>query len=337
MSEAKNLNDFAIVIGINDYESPEHVLTSPEQDAKRVTNWLIDKEGGGLEPAHCLTLPGEDCGPITRQLIEDQLIKARQFSKRQKHEGKAARRLYFYFSGHGLATEADAVLMCHGLWTADRPNANINSQDLEKHYLNSCTLFDEVVIWLDCCRNRSIITKPGSLDVGCAPRPDAANQKTMLAFATLDGSYAFEGLTAEDDNSVFTEALLQGLKQSDDGQGQVSWRSLKNYLEEYVPSIAAEQNKAQSPQVDFIRLLGSEDPVFCLTAIDTVTIEFDTHSGLLTILDQKFAEVVKDHDLASGSLAHPLPVGRYLATTGTARKPFEVNGVDEVITVNFNG
>lgn len=336
MSQAVHPNDYAIVVGINQYEDPSRNLTSPVQDAERMVQWLLDETGGGLDAENCCTLLGASETKVTRELIEDELIKARRFSKSRREAGETARRLYFYFSGHGLAKQADAVLMCHARWSADRPNANINSEALEKNYLNSCTWFDEVVVWLDCCRNRSIITKPGSLEVDCAPRQDAGLQKTMMAFATLDGSYAFEGLTPSDENSVFTEALLQGLRHADNGQGQVTWRSLKAYLEEYVPDIAARQEKPQKPQVDFLRLPADQDPVFGVAKVSSVVIAFDLSVGRVSIFNQSLERIVQAHDLSTGPLEYALPIGRYLAVTDHYQKPFSVSGEQQQIMVSFN-
>lgn len=336
MSQAVHPNDYAIVVGINQYADPNRNLTSPVQDAQRIQSWLLDETGGGLDDENCCTLFGDDQITVTRELIEDELIKARRFSKQRRDAGEVPRRLYFYFSGHGLAKEADAVLMCHARWSADRPNANINSAALEKNYLNCCTWFDEVVVWLDCCRNRSIITKPGGLEVDCAPRPDAALQKTMMAFATLDGSYAFEGLTPADENSVFTEALLQGLRQADNGHGQVTWRSLKAYLEEYVPDIALRQEKAQKPQVDFLRLSTDDDPVFGAAALKTITLEFNKSSGSVTIFNQSLERIIQDHDLSAGPVEFAFPVGRYLAVYGAQQVAFSVAGEQQSVKVEFS-
>lgn len=338
MTNYVNPDDFAIVIGINCYEDPERNLTSPVHDANRLKDWLVDPTGGGLDPKNCKVLLGENTTEINRKVIEDELIAARHFSKKRIENGGAARRLYFYFSGHGLAKQVDEVLMCHSLWSGDRPNANINSSSLEKGYLNNCTWFEEVVVWLDCCRNRSIITKPSTLEVGCAPRDDGGSQKTMLAYATLDGSYAYEGLTENDDgNSVFTEALLTGLRIATNGSGIVSWRSLKRYLEEFVPEIAKAQQKAQTPQVDFLRLPSEQDPGFNTAKLPTVTLTFDIDSGIVFILDREFSEIVPGHDLAQGPINHPFPPGRYLAINNNRRQPFSISGTEQSLKVNFNG
>lgn len=339
MSVAPNPRDFAIVIGINDYADADYCLSSPVDDAKSIRQWLIDHAGGGLDEANCISLYGYD-GPggehVTQLLIEDKLIEAKRFSRSLKDRDEQPRRLYYYFSGHGLSKRADEVLMCHALWDSDRPHANLNSDALDREYLNPCTWFDEIVIWMDCCRNKSITTRPGAFQVGCTlPRDDAHTQKAMLAFATLDGSYAYEALTEEDNNSIFTEALLSGLRYAGNSDNQVSWRSLAAYLEEYVPVIARAKGKVQRPQVYFPRLQQQQDPVFCPALTPTVTLSFNRSMGNVEIMDARFNSVVS-HNLADGDLEHAFPAGKYLALgKDNGRVQFDVTGTEEVIHVGF--
>lgn len=339
MSSA-NPNDFAIVIGINDYGDPKRNLNSPVTDAKKISEWLCDPNGGGVDPSHCKLLLGDGSKEVAKDLIEDELIAAKKFSLNCKKEGRSARRLYFYFSGHGLSRQTDEVLMCHSLWNADRPNANINSSELEKSFFNSCTLFDEVVIWLDCCRNRNLIIKPGSLEVGCASaRSDGALQKTMIAFATLDGSFAYDGINGGEENSVFTETLLVGLKLAGNGSGLVSWRSLSEYLYKNVSVVAENRRRKQLPQIDLLRLPEGQDLYFgpSSTNIPDVTIDFDLVSGDVNIFDQKFNIVVNKFDLSTGPLIRKFSIGPYLAITNNQNKSFIITGVEQRLKVNFNG
>lgn len=335
-----NPYDFGIVIGINDYPDSRYNLKSPRSDAEAVYQWLVCEKGGGLDPLNCITLFERDNNTEVRaglEEIESSLLAARDFAKKLKAVGQSARRLYFYFSGHGLSIQAEEVLMCHALWSMqDRPNANVSSDQLDRNFINPCTEFNEVVVWLDCCRNRQVTTKPGGISLGCGSGRSTANsQRAMIAFATLDGSYAWEALNENDENSVFTQALLAGLKYARNDNKQVTWRSLQNYLEEYVPLIASERSKSQTPQIKFPRLLGKEDPVFCEGDIPVVALSFNKNSGSVDILDKEFA-VVASHELSKGVLVQSLPAGRYLAVRNPfGRCDFTVTGVDEERYVEF--
>lgn len=129
---------------------------------------------------------------------------------------------------------------------------------------------------------------------------------------------------------------MQGLRQADNGQGQVTWRSLKAYLEEYVPDIALRQEKAQKPQVDFLRLASTEDPVFAGALLKTVTLAFNRDVGTVTVFDQNLERIIDGYDLSAGPLASALPIGRYLAVYGTQQVPFSVAGEQTSIKVAFH-
>lgn len=335
-----NPYDYGIVIGINDYPDSRYNLKSPCSDAKAVYQWLVSEKGGGLDPLNCRALfENENNTGVRASLveIENSLLAARDFAKKLKAAGQSARRLYFYFSGHGVSIQADEVLMCHALWSMkDRPNANLSSDQLDRNFINPCTAFNEVVVWLDCCRNRQVTTKPGGLSLGCGSgRANASSQRAMIAFATLDGSYAWEALNENDENSIFTEVLLAGLKYARNDNKKITWRSLQNYLEEYVPLIASERSKSQTPQIKFPRLLGKEDPAFCVGGVPVITLTFNRDNGSVDILDKDF-EVVASHELSKGALSRPLPVGRYLAVCNPyGRSEFSVTGVDAERHVEF--
>lgn len=335
---ALNPQDFAIVIGINEYADAHKNLSSPVEDARAVMAWLTDPNGGGLDPAHCRALygySGPDGQKATQQAIEDLLLEAKKFSKSLKNNVLKARRLYFYFSGHGLSGGTD-VLMCHALWGNDRPNANLNTDSIDKDYINPCTYFDETVFWLDCCRSLALSAKPGSLQVGCGlPRDGANQQKTMMAFATLDNTDAYEALNDQENYSVFTQALLTGLSHATGEGGKVTWRSLAKYLEEYVPTIAANNQRSQTPVIMFPRLQQTVDPVFCEgnPTIETI-LRFNRDSGLVKILNSNF-DSVGSYELSAGSLNIELELGKYMAMLGEEQAVFEVDGLREDIHVGF--
>ena len=93
-------NDYALLIGINDYpqwNAGQKSLKGPIRDATEFRNWLIDPEGGGLLPGnvHLLTSQAQPLGPL--QIDIDKAF----WQIRQNSEGKERRRFYFYFSGHG--------------------------------------------------------------------------------------------------------------------------------------------------------------------------------------------------------------------------------------------
>jgi len=332
-----NPHDFAVIIGINDYHYPNKSLTSPVDDARAISEWLQDHEGGGLHKDNCKVVLGTEDDTADQVVIENQLIEAKKFAKLLNDKNKKARRLYFYFSGHGVSKDTE-VLMCHALWSVDRPNATLNADELEKKYINPCTLFDEVVIWLDCCRSRSLITHSGSFQIGCSSPCSSANtQKTMFAYATLDHTEAYEALNESSDYSIFTQALLTGLKYGmNNGSANISWRSLKKYLEEYVPQIAAQNGTSQTPQITFPRLTTKDDPIFCKALVPTVRIIFNVKVGTVDILEGINLTSVLTHDLLDGVLEAELPYGKYIAFHGNKKQVIDISGEQGEINVQFD-
>ncbi len=333
-----NPYDFAIVIGINDYADSNKNLTSPVQDAKAVVDWLIDPNGGGLASANCKALysyDGADGNVATQESIENLLIKARQFSRDLEVGNEKARRLYYYFSGHGISGGSH-VLMCHAQWGEHRPNANLNADHIDNNYINPCTHFSESVFWLDCCRSLSLTTQQGALQIGCGfPRSDAGSQQTMMAFATKDNNEAYEALNDQSNNSVFTQALLTGLRQAKNNNGSVTWRSLAKYLEEYVPVIAAAENKSQTPVIHITRSSQDSDPVFCGSPPDShITLIFNRSAGKAVIINGTF-EQLAFYDLANGNLDIDLVPGIYKISLSDEEVVFSIDGTKEEVHVNF--
>ena len=104
------MTDFAVVVGVARYPelSAEGVavdLDGPNNDALAVRDWLVDPNGGRLEPANVRMVRSADFEPIdpldpqpARGRIERELKWIEQ-----QTEAAAGNRLYLYFSGHGFS------------------------------------------------------------------------------------------------------------------------------------------------------------------------------------------------------------------------------------------
>src|SRR5437667_152753 len=96
----KQPNDYAIVIGIDDYPG-YRPLKGAISDAQEFAEWLCDDtQGGGLPSDNCKTVYSTPDPLIPLQAQVDEAFVG-VFSAIPK--GKLARRLYVYFSGHGTA------------------------------------------------------------------------------------------------------------------------------------------------------------------------------------------------------------------------------------------
>lgn len=252
---SKNPDDYALVVGINDYPNYEN-LHGAIEDAQDFAKWLFeDSDGGGVperEFQKVLSTP-KPLRPIQEE-IDDALIA--MFQNLGRNRG---RRFYLYFSGHGLGQSNLGADLCMPKWSKEyRRKAALDSMDYLKLILGSGK-FDEVIFFLDCCRVRQIKASglPSTLDF-VRPGEIAGNGKYFIGYATEFQNSAYEAATANGSNGHvptavrghFTRALMNALRGGASiASGGVPAQTLKEYLELYVPRIAAEHNHVQTPEV----------------------------------------------------------------------------------------
>ncbi len=169
------LNDYALVIGINDYPFyglAGRPLHGAIRDAQAVREWLIDKEiGGGLPDDNCKLIVSStntaDPPQPRRNKIDDALGDIWQTVEERAKGGQQPRRFYFYFSGHGQAQLTEDVALCMPNWAKNRQAAALSFREYMRFIVN-CLGFREVVILMDCCRARKIGSagSPGGIPNG---------------------------------------------------------------------------------------------------------------------------------------------------------------------------
>jgi uncharacterized caspase-like protein len=104
------VTDFAVVVGIARYPelSAEGVaadLDGPNNDASAVRDWLVDPDGGGLQPENVKLIRSADFDPIDPedpQPAKGKVDRALNWVEQQTRN-VAGGRLYLYFSGHGFS------------------------------------------------------------------------------------------------------------------------------------------------------------------------------------------------------------------------------------------
>lgn len=259
---APNPEDFAIVIGINHYPQVQPLLQSAEEDARRFADWLLDPEGGGLEVENVHTLIGQNyvqmnqtlppmaCMP--NQLIVDGALQLMQADQQQR----VGRRLYFYFSGHGIGVGLNNVAMLLANAGEGRYDKCHLGLDGYLNWLRDTAAFDELIFILDCCRNRNnVLQTLGPLLPHFLRDPEFKTVKPMTVLATLDGENAFEGVDTDAQaikrRGLLTEALMEGLKKrlAMDTTGAITAASLANWLKSRVPILAQAKGVEQQAKV----------------------------------------------------------------------------------------
>ncbi len=258
-------DDYAIVIGINNYAAKGadgfRSLNSPIRDASKFMEWLRSPDGGGIEDSSNGT--GRRIFPIFSPAMINSELPSPMDAKPVKDEidnalmeiglaGNATigRRLYFYFSGHGLGISSDGIAMMMANAIRAMESRNIGLKNNRK-YLQERDFFKEVVFIADCCRNRD--TRP--IELGTPPfvTPPANALPLMKDVAILAAEYGEPAYAISDGHGLLTEALIEGLKGHPDAVdqlGRVTTSTLSSFLPKTVASLAKSNFLHQEPEVN---------------------------------------------------------------------------------------
>lgn len=242
-------DDHAIVVGIDHYSSGIPQLQGSINDCHLFCRWLLDTDGGGLDPSNVRLFISDpaDAEPI-RDQIEDLIL---QYYEHRIETGRmVGRRLYLFFSGHGVVPpkydEDCGLVMANA--SAGIVRALIGGMAARK--VRQAALFNEVMLVMDCCRQVT-----GSVFAAC-DLPDFSDPTLTLGPYTHVFAAKWASATAERllpnpldateshlHHGVLTHALLRGLATGVDDHGVVTALSLKTFVRKTVEE-----------------LLGTEDP-----------------------------------------------------------------------------
>jgi hypothetical protein len=225
----------AIVVGIRAYPELPPELQGPKNDAQKFYNWVTTQ--GGVDPANATLIfgadpPGEAAvdGTPTEEvlehvfdLLEDQALKS--------PTGRAGDRLYLYLSGHGFGQNLDDASLLMANATQRRPRHHIPGKLWADHFFAN-GYFREVLLFLDCCRERystATLNGPGTT----MPPVPPAGARRFYGFAAKYGKLAVERSIDGETRGVFTATLLDALKGgASEDDGRITGQSLKAYLYE---------------------------------------------------------------------------------------------------------
>ncbi|MES2107977.1 MAG: caspase family protein [Bacteroidota bacterium] len=240
-----NDNDFAIIVGINDYkELPP--LKGPVSDALAFRDWVRSADGGDIPEQNCKFIDNTDSSVPTQDLIDaklDEIIAG----------GGPYRRLYFFFAGHGIGLDWSSNGLCLPGWTSRFRNKSLSS----KAYLDytvGTSFFQEVYFFLDCCRDRLInaIALPPTLGLA---RPRGQGVKSLVLYASDFENAAGEALDQDTSSTVrgyFSQALVDGLKgAAADQNGNITANGLVNFTQRKTAELAMADQQSQTVTPQF--------------------------------------------------------------------------------------
>src|SRR5215813_2888620 len=206
----RNDVDFGVVVGIGDYQHIQS-LHGAANDATDFRDWLCEPDGGGLDPAHVeLVLSNPDATVPEQRHIDDKLVTVLEAAAAQG----GARRLYFYFSGHGAMNptrSANDVALLLARWSNSLVRLALSTERYSSK-LCGAGCFKEVAMFVDCCRSFKVspigvepLFEHTAGPTGCATR-------NFLAYACEAGHSAFESAESGRCQGFFTRQLLAVLR-----------------------------------------------------------------------------------------------------------------------------
>jgi hypothetical protein len=364
--------DFAILTCISRYASPGFAtLNGPLNDLKIVKEWLKDHGRLADGDIEMVVTPHPFPMDVNQDFDADRappvpddfdLVFKKLLRRRMKlGAGRAADRLYLYFSGHGFCNRSQERAPEAALYSA---NATPETYDhifgtFYARVAVGWALFKEVVLIMDCCRDSEVSRRPLTRPYRDTPDDGlAADVKFLAIYAVPKGGKAQELQIVERDGEVhglLTHALIKLLKElpPTDGDKLSSYELQKNLLQSWA-SIFGED----APPRPEIYLPGSGDILF--PAVNRGSpFEFRLNgqgqeNSWLQLTDAAFKSVamfalddptnaliadgspVISHDFANGVIKLRMKQGLYqYRVTGAAPRTeaFKVDGSDGYVTI----
>lgn len=241
-----NTTDYAFIVGIDDYPGFSN-LKGARKDAEEFWTWITTR--GEVAANNCVKLLSSiDPAPPrpTQYDIDPKLNDLLDTARAAKAAGHAPNRLYFYFSGHGLGLDTTDVGLCLPYWSRALKGDNLSTNSYLET-LKKSGLFQEIIVFLDCCRVRdaNVIGRPPFLTV-LTPTQDSPQVKSIVFYAAEYQSPSFEAKSDDGEHvrGFFTTALLDGLSGGAAvANGQITYKSLLNYLMREVPRRSKQKQK----------------------------------------------------------------------------------------------
>lgn len=326
------LQDFAIIVGITRYPnfSP---LEAPEHDAKAFYEWVHSPDGGDV-PRDNITLICSSGYPNDAEPTETQVDTAfrKLFALAQENGGVTGRRLYIFLAGHGFAQDlAEASLL---MANADKHSYLHIPGRAYAEFFRAAAFFQELVLFSDCCRNHAPRAPSKSPPFEREFNARAKDVNYLYAYATQWSSPALEGLSSGFVQGIFTRALLDGLRNAQVPDGNVTSGSLTDFLHNH--PLLLQYREQQQPEIISrgTLLFGPQRPLLKFPV--RFHLQGPTAHIPIKIWDSRMKPVPAPLHSEGPTIFHAdLSRGIYLAVAGGADFQFQVTGTKEVVDVHL--
>jgi hypothetical protein len=321
------MNDYAVVVGINNYPAFDP-LEGPVKDAKAFRDWLVTH--GKVHPDNIREVYSTDFPSVagqptalTQPAIEAVNAKFKELvtltNKNFQRLPRVGRRLYIYLAGHGITPRVSN----NSLDSAALLMANADSESVGFHlsgpayaeWFRQSHAFNEIVLFMDCCRNAFDDIEQASVPFVPVKGGDPTKVKTLNVLATQWDAPSFEQPLGSppEPRGVFTWALLEVLRSgAGKTDGKLTALGLKGALQLLISKLRA----GDVPQFPRFNLGNLDDIVLFESGtgatVPKVTIAWDTP------LHGKSGDVRDGNDTP---LAPPLTVTASATNTQLSVKP----------------
>lgn len=349
-------SDWALAVGIRLY--PElGDLDGPENDALAFHAWVTSPAGGAVPPAQARRIVSSNYDPFAswmdakpvRDQVEEFFWMLDEIAKKNSSTGdglQVGRRIYLYFAGHGLCPrkfvgeeESDDAALLMANAGLSRPGLHVAGKAwADRLYFSG--FFEEVLLFMDCCRDNYPQVPLNNPTIVQRKRPDNDGpDKRFYAFATKWSRRSWERPMSDGKvHGVFTQTLLSALEggASHAVRGDITAGTLKSFLfgnfaHFLDPADVANPGVEKEPDVFF---KGNEDQFVIVsrprvTFPVTIQLPAEVMGRRVRVLDG--ADQLKEVDAitaAEPTWTVPLPRGTYL---------IEVEGDSKVARVEVTG
>jgi Caspase domain len=303
-------SDHALLVGIDGY-SKLKLLRGAEADALAFGEWLKDRKGGNVPAANITTIlsssyPSPNHPTRARPMTDDIRSELERLIDDSQELRKRWRRLYLYLAGHGFGPSIDetALLMAN----ASRATLHHVPGVRFANYFRETSVFSEVVLMMDCCRDH--YPRPPLVDLGLPSLPPRRSEAPFFfAFATKWSLRTREG--TDDSGKVrghFTRALIEALDQP-----RATSHTVCEYIVGRLPELARRRGY-YAPEFRFGKTIafgssarsGSQEP----PPVANVTFQTAKPRVRLRIVDSAEA-IVAEGPMDTSPWTVPLPRGLY--------------------------
>lgn len=357
VDDSKASQDWAIVIGIRFYPGFSD-LDGPENDAKSFHEWLTSPVGGSVPVSQTRLILSADYHPPlpngathakpTVQLIQEAFDELFDRSQKNDDDGRGfrvGRRLYIYLAGHGFEPQPEHVALLAANATRNRAGYHIAGK-LYADVVRYAGLFDEVVLFMDCCRewySRVPLNLPPYVSMPSGNAPE--NGRWFTCYATKWSRKSREKMIGGERRGVFTTALLKGLCGAAANEvGEVTAGSLADYLHAHMKDLLTKEelDDPEIPKLPEVNCNHESRSGMVIARVPPpryvteIVVPASAQGKYLTVLDRDFHSVLQ-RQVQADPIVVELSRGFYLAQIlpDGLRKAFEVYGVEQGGTVRI--